>query len=166
MFNAPKYFEKHQRMFKKMTPEELCTYCHQHPLYSLPAGVRNQREQAAVSTMEDCAKFLSQRDRQLLGIYVQETFARGCADVAPTMLNAFYAPFLANKDCKKTHLQKAIDEFLGFAKAPMTSERHQLLKQFVTHMSTRPATSFEKGMDAYRQATCLVPSSNLIILNK
>ena len=161
MFNAPKYFEKHQRIFKKMTPEELCAYCQQHPLYSLPTGVRNKREQDAMSIMEDCAKLLPQRDRHLLGIYVQETFARGYTDVAPTMLNAFYAPLLADKDFEKSHLQKAIDEFLGFAKAPMTSEMHQLLKQFVTHMFTRSATPFEKGMDAYRQATCLFPHQTL-----
>ena len=63
MFRAPKNFEKHQRMFFKMTPQELCAYCDKHPLYSLPAGVRNHRTKQAMAVMEDCAQNLAQEDR-------------------------------------------------------------------------------------------------------
>ena len=165
MFQIPKKLKKHQRLFQKMAPEELCAYRHQHPFYSLPAGVQNQREQEAMSIMEDCANLLPQRDRQLLGIYVQETFARGSNDVAPTMLNALYAPLLSDKGFKKEPLQKAIGEFLGFAKSPLTRERHDLLKQFVTHMVSSTESPAETVMDeAIRKLARVLPRENIVAL--
>ena len=159
MYTAPKYFKQHQQMFKKMTPEQLSLYCQEHPSYSLPAGIRNQRMKEAFDIMTNCAKDLSQRDRQILAVYTQETFARGYADVRPHMLHTLYAPLLASQNFAKEPLQKAIDEFLGFARTPMTQERHTLLKQFVKQVGTMPrkATAFEQGMEAYRQQTTVFP---------
>ena len=83
MFRAPKNFEKHQRMFFKMTPQELCAYCDKHPLYSLPAGVRNHRTKEALAVMEDYAQNLTQNNRAYLAAYVKGTFNRGQITVAP-----------------------------------------------------------------------------------
>ena len=152
-------------MFQKMAPEQLSMYCQEHPLYSLPTGIRNQRMKDAFDIMTDCAKGLSQRDRQILAVYMQETFGRGYTDVRPHMLHTLYAPILANADSKKKPLQNAIDEFLGFARTPMTQERHTLLKQFVKQMgTTSQQDSAEKMTEAYIKLTTLVPTKNIMAM--
>ena len=163
MYTTPKYFEQHKRMFQKMAPEQLSMYCQEHPLYSLPTGIRNQRMKDAFDIMTDCAKGLSQRDRQILSVYMQETFGRGYVDVRPHMLQTLYTPILENADFGKKPLQKAIDEFLGFARTPMTKERHALLKQFVRKISATPhkTTSFKQRRGAYYQQTTLFPYERL-----
>ncbi len=163
MYTTPKYFEQHKQLFQKMSPEQLSLYCQEHPRYSLPAGIRDQRMKESFEIMTDSAKDLAQRDRQILSVYVQETFARGYTDVRPHMLHTLYAPVLTDPNFEKAPLQKAIDEFLGFARTPMTKERHTLLKQFVKQIETMPrtATAFEKGMEAYRQRTVLFPHETI-----
>ena len=165
MFQAPKYFKKHQQMFRKMSPEQLTLYCQKHPLYSLPAGIRDQRMEEAFDIMADCAKDLPQRDRQILSVYMQETFARGCMDVGPQMLYTIYAPVLTNADFVKAPFQNAVDEFLGFARTPMIKERHTLLKQFVANMAKpNPTLDIGKGREAYDQLTRVLPRENIIVL--
>ena len=157
MFRAPKNFEKHQRMFFKMTPQELCAYCDKHPLYSLPAGVRNHRTKEALAVMEDYAQNLTQNNRAYLAAYVKGTFNRGQITVAPQMLNSFYISLFENPEFQLAPLKKAISEFVGFARAQMSPEKKRWLEEFVNHVTpqARKASAFQKGMDEYRQRTCL-----------
>ena len=152
MYRAPKNFEKQQKLFQKMPPEQLSLYCLQHPQYSLPVGIRNQREKEALAIMEDCAQNLPRRDRQLLATYINESCIQDDPQILPGMINAFYAPLLKDKDFEKDPLKKAIREFTGLIKAPMTCARYNLLQKFVEHVSadSRKATAFEKGMDTYK----------------
>lgn len=162
MIKQTKSREKEKQLFQKMAPDELGFYCMQHPNYSLAVGIRNQRMKESFGIMLDCAKGLSGRDRQILSVYAQETFARSNVDVRSQMLQTIYAPVMDDPNFEKAPLNNAINEFLGFARTPMIPERHNLLKQFVKQIETmpRPATAFEKGMDEYRRRTCLFPHEN------
>ncbi len=159
MFRAQKNFEKHQRMFKNMTPQELCLYCDKHPLYSLPAGVRNHRTKEAMAVMEDCAQNLAQEDRGYLASYVQSTFSRGNIVVSSSMLEGFYSPLFKKEGFNSVPLKKAIKEFVGFSLAPMDTAKTRWIAEFVNHVMPlarkEKASAFQKGMDAYRQRTCL-----------
>ena len=159
MFGHDKKFEKKQRMFKKMTPQELCLYCDKHPLYSLPAGVRNHRTKEAMAIMEDCAQNLTQDDRGWLASYVQSTFSRGNIVVSSSMLEGFYSPLFKREGFKSAPLKKAINEFVGFSLAPMDNAKKRWIAEFVDHVMPQArkqkATEFQKGMDEYRQRTCL-----------
>ena len=146
-------------MFKNMTPNELCLYCDKHPLYSLPAGVRNDRTKKALAVMEDCAQNLSQEDRGYLASYVQSTFSRGNIVVTTSMLDGFYAPLFKKEGFKPAPLKNAIKEFVGFSLAPMDAAKKRWIAEFVDHVMPlarkQKATAFQKGMDEYRQRTCL-----------
>ncbi|MBQ3696290.1 MAG: hypothetical protein II938_04955 [Alphaproteobacteria bacterium] len=146
-------------MFFKMAPDQLCMYCDKHPFYSLPAGVRNYRTKAALAIMEDCAQSLTQNDRAYLAAYVKGTFSRGQIVVAPQMLNSFYIPLFEKPEFKSAPLTKAISEFVGFARAPMSPEKQRWLNEFVDNITppARKATAFECGMENYRRNTCLFP---------
>ena len=165
MYKTDTKTEKQKQLFQRMTPEVLSAYCAQHPRYSLPAGVRNQRIKDALDSMAYCAQqYLSSRVMCILSVYMQETFCDKAVNVSPRMLNTLYAPVLEHPTFEKEPLRQAIDEFLGFAKTPMTKERKNCIRQFAKeimpsepYMPSRPATAFEKGMDAYRQRTSLFP---------
>ena len=121
-----------------MSPEELSMYCQMHPLYSLPVGIRNARTKESLTVLEDCARGLSQRDRQILAAYVKETFSQGNVVVSSVVLDTIYAPLLENPNFEAEGLRKATTEFLGFASTPMTSDRHSYIKQFVERVATMP----------------------------
>ncbi len=142
-----KTFKKQQRLFQQMSPEALTFYCKQHPSDSLAVGVRNQRTKDIFDSLEHCAKELPPHSRRILGVYIYDTFKRGNVSATPVMLNAIYEPLLTSKNFEKEPLQNAINEFLGFAKTPMTPERLLGLIHFRDHMAIRTpkATSFQKG---------------------
>ena len=135
MIITRKTLEKQKRLFQKMSPDTLDAYCEQHPTYSLAIGVRNQRTKEAIDIMANCAQELSVRERQILGVYIQETFRHGDVKVKPTIINAIYASVLDREDFEKAPLQQAITEFLGFANTPMTRARQEYLQNFVRDLS-------------------------------
>lgn len=162
MFGHDKKFEKKQRIFSKMPADKLQQYCDQHPMDSLAAGVANSRFQATLSIMDDCAQDLTQAARTNLAAYIQQTFNRGQIIVAPTIFQDIYAPVLGKTSIKREALQAALNEFLAFARAPMTKRKEAQLAQLVANINPdkqapapRKATAFEVGMDEYRQRTCL-----------
>ena len=155
-----------KEMFHQMTPSQLCLYCKQHPTYSLPAGIRNYRTKQALVIMKTNAQWLPQSVRADLAAYIKNTFSQGEIVVTPHQMNIFYAPILDGHEPTSNQLKMAIAEFVGFAKAPMTREKKELLDQFLKQItpvtsskSDRKATAFELGMERYRQLTSLFPHS-------
>ena len=162
MSNQERTLLKKQRIFFKMPADKLQQYCEKHPLDSLSAGIMNSRFKAALDTMDDCAQDLSRAARTNLATYIKTTFNRGQIAVAPVIFQDIYAPVLAKTSAKRVSLQKALHEFLSFARAPMTTRKHNQLAALVanidpnkTQPAPRKATAFEVGMDEYRQRTCL-----------
>jgi len=155
--------KKQQRLFQEMMPEELAFYCKQHPSDSLAIGIRNQRAKESLDILANCAKELPSHSRRVLGAYLYETFKRGNVTSTPVVLNAIYSPLLTRKNFEKEPLTNAINEFLGFAKTPMTPERLLGLIHFRDHMTARPqkATPFQKGMDLYIHRTAYFPHQTL-----
>ena len=159
MARTNKMLEKKQRIFFTMPADKLQQYCEKYPLDSLSAGIMNHRFKAALDTMEDCAFDLSKQKRVELAEYIKGTFNRAQIVVAPNRFYEIYAPVLEKTSKKKRPLEKALAEFLTFAKARFTPRKSAQLKAMVLHVlpqqPERKATSFERGMDEYRQRTCL-----------
>ena len=122
----------------------------------------NSRFEKALATMDDCAQDLAKGVRTNLAAYIKGTFNRGQITVAQTIFQDMYAPVLEKTSIKHEKLQKALDEFLSFARAPMTTRKRNQLAELVANIdpnksqpAPRKATAFEVGMDEYRQKTCL-----------
>ena len=152
-----KNLEKQQRILFKMPADQLVKYCATHPGYSLPEGIMNTRFKGALQVMEDCSAFLTPARQDQLADYVESTFNRGQIRVSPEMFDVIYYAVLSGKSSKKAPLQKAIHEFLEFALAPMPEYKKKQLEAFANHVSPsrQKATEFQRGMDRYRQETCL-----------
>ena len=159
MNHSSKQFEKKQHIFFKMPADKLQQYCEKYPLDSLSEGIMNYRFKTALDTMENCALDLSKEKRSELADYIKGTFNRGQIFVAPIRFNEIYAPILDKTSKKKRPLEKALAEFLAFAKARYTVRKNTQIKAMVLKIlpqqPERKATSFELGMEEYRQRTCL-----------
>lgn len=153
MNKTDKTIDKQKQLFYKMSPKVLSDYCELHPRYSLPAGVRNQRTKDALDSMEFCAQqYLSTRVRQILAVYMEETFSIGRINVKPKMLNTFYAPVLEQPTFEKEPLQQAIGAFLEFSKTPMTPERKEYIHKFAKHIIADDPQAAPRPLPSQRSA--------------
>ena len=156
--------QKKKSLFLKMPPGQLVVYCTMHPQDSLAQTAMDTRMDRAFDVMADCAHFLPMDKKMQLLSCVERTVTQKDVTPRPSEFSDMFMHMkLKDRTSKDTALQTAIPDLISFSQVPMSEHKKQRLAHFMQRLGRdafgRSASDFERGMDAYKQATSLFPHS-------